>query len=100
MKRNIVFILLLFLLVIFGVLYSSEEKNNPKQYIILKADDLVFDKINTISPGWQRFVNYIEEKKIKAGIGIICNSLEKGDNKYFSLVICVFIRYSKFSIFN
>ncbi|MFC1558767.1 DUF2334 domain-containing protein, partial [candidate division KSB1 bacterium] len=65
---------------------QNEQKNNIKQFIMLKADDLGFDKTHTISPGWQKFINYIENMKIKASIGIVGNSLEKGDDKYISLI--------------
>lgn len=86
MKRNILFILLFFCLVISGSLHSNSQRKNVKQYIILKADDLKYDSTSTISPRWQKFINYIENTKIKAGIGIIGNSLEKGNDKYISLV--------------
>ena len=86
MGRNILYILLFFCLIIFGHSYPNNQKNEIKQFIILKADDLKFESTNTISPGWQKFINYIENMKIKASIGIIGNSLEKGDDKYISLI--------------
>ena len=86
MSRNVLYILLFFCLIIFGHSYQNVQKNNIKQFIMLKADDVVFNETNTISPGWMRFINYIENMKIKASIGIIGNSLEKGDDKYISLL--------------
>lgn len=57
-----------------------------KQFIILKADDLVFDKSYIISQNWKRFISYIKTKRIKSSIGIIGNSLKKRNSKYFSLI--------------
>ena len=39
--------------------------------IIIKADDL-----RDVRPGWQRFVDYIEDNEMKATIGIITSALE------------------------
>lgn len=48
------------------------------QVILLKLDDVV-----AIAPGWQRVIDYCENHKIKAGLGIICESLEKDNPAYF-----------------
>ena len=59
-----------------------------KQLIILKADDLIYSVGYIIPLGFQKFIDYIENKKIMASIGIIGNSLEtdwlfsQGDNYY------------------
>jgi hypothetical protein len=57
-----------------------------RQLIILKADDLVFDGATTISPRWKTFIDYIRKKNIKAGIGVIGDSLRKGNYGYRKLV--------------
>jgi peptidoglycan/xylan/chitin deacetylase (PgdA/CDA1 family) len=47
-------------------------------YILIKIDDL--RNVNgKVHPKWQKVVNFLKERKIKGGVGIICNSLE-GDN--------------------
>ncbi len=55
-----------------------------KQLIFLKADDVRFNSINIISEQWQSFINYIKSKNIKASLGLIGDSLEKGNNAYYS----------------
>ena len=57
-----------------------------KQLIILKADDFKFSQQHIIPLGFQRFIEFIESKKIKASIGIIGNSLEKGQQEYFTIL--------------
>lgn len=53
-----------------------------KQLGFLKADDLLFSPVHTIYPGWQTFLDYMAEKQIKTCVGLICNSLEKGNADY------------------
>lgn len=60
-----------------------------KQVIILKADDMQFDEKNIISPKWTSFINYIKNKGIKASIGLIGNSLEKGNQQYFDSLMSI-----------
>jgi peptidoglycan/xylan/chitin deacetylase (PgdA/CDA1 family) len=50
--------------------------------IVLKLDDLKQHYGGRVHPGWQRVADYLKEKKIKAGFGIICETLEKADPKY------------------
>lgn len=57
-----------------------------KQFVILKADDLVDDGANVISARWRAFIDYIEEKNIKASIGVIGNTLEEENDEYLSLI--------------
>lgn len=57
-----------------------------KQFIILKAEDLIFERENIISTKWQKFFDYINNKNITASVGIIGNSLDKGSDEYFSLI--------------
>jgi hypothetical protein len=55
-----------------------------KQLVLLKADDVFFDKVNTIPAGWRSFIDYIISKNIKASLGLIGNSLVQGNEAYFS----------------
>jgi peptidoglycan/xylan/chitin deacetylase (PgdA/CDA1 family) len=55
-----------------------------KQIGFLKADDMEFIAKSTISPQWEKFIDYMEERQIKVGIGLVCNSLEIGNQEYFS----------------
>jgi hypothetical protein len=50
--------------------------------IILKLDDLRQHYGGRVHPGWQRVADYLAEKKIKAGFGVICDTLEKAQPKY------------------
>lgn len=53
----------------------------PRQappYIMIKVDDLK-NLRGKVHPRWQKFAEFIRARKIHAGIGIICDSLE-GDN--------------------
>lgn len=70
-----------------------------KQLIFLKADDLVFDNSNIVSARWRSFINFIELKKIKGSLGLIGNSLEKGNNAYYSYLRNV-AAYGYFEIWN
>ncbi|MCU0414968.1 MAG: DUF2334 domain-containing protein [Ignavibacteriaceae bacterium] len=54
------------------------------QLVILKADDMICDGNNEVSPAWRKFTDYIISKKIKTSIGLIGNSLESGNEAYFA----------------
>ena len=67
---------------------SAERVSNVKinvfnQLVILKADDMVFDENTVVPQRWILFIDYIKRKGIKASIGVIGNSLEAGNKKYF-----------------
>lgn len=53
--------------------------------VVIKADDLTDEK-GGIHPGWQRFVDFITSRRIKAGIGIISSSLEGDKPAYFDWI--------------
>ena len=57
-----------------------------RQLIILKADDLIYDKEKIISDNWNRFLHFVVSKKIKSSVGLIGNSLETEDERYFYLL--------------
>lgn len=63
----VIFFLLLFSLFLPGDLHPAA--NSKKQVIILKADDFVF------SEKWARFITYIENKKLKVGLGVVGKQL-------------------------
>ncbi len=52
-----------------------------RQIIILKLDDVV-----NIGAGWVRVIDYCEKNNVKAGLGIICDSLEKNDQAYLNWI--------------
>lgn len=56
------------------------------QLIILKADDLLYDKSTIISNNWTRFLHYVVSEKIKSSVGLIVNSLETDDERYFGML--------------
>lgn len=56
--------------------------NGEGQFIILKADDFRFGE----PLEWQTFIDYVENRNLKAGIGIIGNSIELGTEEWFSLI--------------
>ena len=60
---------------------APPEKLPPK--IIIKADDLKTGGSDRVFQQWQRFADFLKERKIKAGIGIICDSLEGDKPKVF-----------------
>lgn len=53
------------------------------QIAILKADDVRYDSEHILPPRWQSFISYIETNNIKAGLGLIGNSLEENNSDYF-----------------
>ncbi len=55
-----------------------------KQYVILKADDLVYDRKSTLPSGWLRFIELIRAKKAMAALGVIGHYLDAADDKYVS----------------
>ena len=70
-----------------------------KQLVFLKADDVVFDSLNVISPQWRSFINFIKQKQIKASLGLIGNSLLQGSDAYYSYLKSL-IASGKFEIWN
>lgn len=54
--------------------------------IVIKADDLKVSKSGTMPAAWERFLEIITRRKIKASIGIICTSLEGNTPKYFDWI--------------
>lgn len=57
-----------------------------RQLIILKADDFVYDENKIISDNWTRFLHYVVSEKIKTSVGLLVNSLETADERYFYLL--------------
>lgn len=56
------------------------------QLIILKADDLLYDQKKILTDNWKRFLHYVVSKKIKSSVGIVVNSLNTDDERYFGLL--------------
>lgn len=70
-----------------------------KQFVILKADDLVYDPAVVLSDRWRRFIELIERGDLAAGLGLVANSLHKGGTRYAS-ALDTLIRESSFEIWN
>lgn len=62
---------------------SIAKVNVFNQLVILKADDMFFVEDTIVPLRWISFIDYIKSKGIKASIGVIGNSLEAGNDKYF-----------------
>jgi peptidoglycan/xylan/chitin deacetylase (PgdA/CDA1 family) len=56
---------------------NSSIENKSKPFIIIKADDFLSSSDMTQDLRWRRFFEYIEEKNIKASVGIIGDVLER-----------------------
>jgi peptidoglycan/xylan/chitin deacetylase (PgdA/CDA1 family) len=70
-----------------GIIYTQSRKLYVyRQLIILKADDLVFDGSKTVSNRWSDFFSFVKTKNIKAGVGLIGDSLRKGNKNYHDLI--------------
>ncbi len=54
--------------------------------IIIKVDDLKTNPSGVMPAAWDRFADLIKQRHLKAGIGIICNSLEGEKPKYFQWI--------------
>ena len=63
---------------------APSAKTPPR--IIIKVDDFGVGKSKTVTAQWQRFADFIKERKIKANIGFICNSLEPDRPEFFRWV--------------
>jgi hypothetical protein len=57
-----------------------------QQFVILKADDLIYDEKNIISKNWYRFFHYVVSEKIKTSVGMVVNSLNTEDERYSALL--------------
>ncbi|MEE9460471.1 MAG: polysaccharide deacetylase family protein [Bacteroidales bacterium] len=58
----------------------------PAASIVLKLDDLIYVDGGPVSERWDNFASLVTEKEIPAAIGIIGNSLEKGNGDYFEWI--------------
>lgn len=66
-----------------AVAARAQEPAKPP-VIILKLDDVtVKSKEAKLYPRWQKVVDYVEQHDLKAGCGVICNSLEYGNQPYY-----------------
>lgn len=70
-----------------------------KQIVILKADDFTVSGSSGISPNWRRFIQIVFRNDIKAGLGLIGNSLV-GDNSEYQELIREMDRSERFEFWN
>jgi len=55
--------------------------------VINKVDDVVYnDSLSPVSEKWERFAQLAVQKNVKVAPGIIGNSLEEGDDTYFTWI--------------
>lgn len=57
-----------------------------KQFIILKADDLMYSPGSIISDRWMRYINLVKTRNIKGSIGIVGVSIEQGNEQYLNSI--------------
>ena len=88
MRKNSIICLLIFLATSNPSVCQTEIGTipNTKQFVILKADDLIYDEKNIISKNWYRFFEYMVSEKIKTSVGLIINSLDTEDDRYSGLL--------------
>jgi peptidoglycan/xylan/chitin deacetylase (PgdA/CDA1 family) len=59
------------------------DSGSKVQVVILKADDLVFhDSVNVFPTRWRAYLDYIIKQNIPSSVGVILNSLDKGNQQY------------------
>lgn len=82
-ERNITLSFLLILLLLSSC--SSQQffqGDTDKPFVVLKLDDLWYEK-DLVHPGWQQVIEFLNKEKVRGTIGLICDSLEDGDEAYF-----------------
>lgn len=57
-----------------------------KADIIIKADDLTFNKESVVNERWQKFADLVVNYNIKAAAGIVGSSLEMGNKDFFDWI--------------
>ncbi len=57
-----------------------------RQFVIIKADDFVFSPYvaSGIAPGWEAFLTYIQNRELKACVGIVGGRIRFGHDAYFA----------------
>ena len=66
-----------------------------KASVIIKADDLVYDKENDVNERWQQFADFAVKENIHVSAGIVGSSLEKGSSEFFEWIK----KYSRTGLF-
>jgi peptidoglycan/xylan/chitin deacetylase (PgdA/CDA1 family) len=57
-----------------------------KAEVIIKADDLVYDKKTSVPAQWEKFAEIAVKKNCKVAPGIVGRSLKKGDAAFFNWI--------------
>ena len=83
MLKCLPILLALLLLSCSGTKKSAQSTEAPQ--VILKLDDLKYEK-GLVHPGWQQVVDFLNKEKITGTIGLIGNSLETEDERYFQWI--------------
>lgn len=80
-------ILFSLLLLFCAISLTNTAFSQNQKIVILKLDDVTAGGTEgVVSPRWQRVADYIENKKIKAGFGIIGFSLAEDNSAYFKWI--------------
>lgn len=80
-------ILFSLLLLFCAISLTNTAFSQNRKIVILKLDDVTAGGTEgVVSPRWQRVADYIENKKIKAGFGIIGFSLAEDNSAYFKWI--------------
>lgn len=80
-------ILFSLLLLFCAISLTNTAFSQNRKIVILKLDDVTAGGTEgVVTPRWQRVADYIENKKIKAGFGIIGFSLAEDNSAYFKWI--------------
>ncbi|MEL7117916.1 MAG: DUF2334 domain-containing protein [Bacteroidota bacterium] len=84
--NKIPFISCLILLLLSSCSSSKFFKGDADQpFVVLKLDDLWYEK-GLVHPGWLQVVDFLNKEKVRGTIGLICDSLEEGNEDYFQWI--------------
>ncbi|TXF91772.1 DUF2334 domain-containing protein [Neolewinella aurantiaca] len=72
-----------FLAVVLAFYWPLQGQDSPQ--VILKLDDLK-NESGLVHPGWQQVMDFLNEEGVTGAIGLIGNSLEKGDQEYINWI--------------
>lgn len=65
---------------------TETERDSKKSKVILKLDDVRYNKASTLDSRWKKTFKYAIDNQIKINAGVIANSLEFGSPDYIALL--------------
>jgi peptidoglycan/xylan/chitin deacetylase (PgdA/CDA1 family) len=69
-----------------GMAADAADSSPAAKFVLWKFDDLRGGSANGVGAGFNRVVEWLKEKKMKASLGIICDSLEKPTPSYIAFI--------------